>query len=69
MPDPVSPHDTTRLQADVVLEGGGVRGIGHVGALSIMEEMGYSWVNIAGTSAGAHSVVQVPLPRQQFSVR
>lgn len=40
-------------QADLVLEGGGVRGIGHVGALSVMEEQGYHWVHIAGTSAGA----------------
>jgi NTE family protein len=41
------------LQADLVLEGGGVRGIGHVGALSVMEEQGYHPVHIAGTSAGA----------------
>lgn len=41
------------LRADLVLEGGGVRGIGHVGALGILEEKGYQWVNIAGTSAGA----------------
>ena len=40
-------------QADLVLEGGGVRGIGHVGALGCMEEQGYHWVHIAGTSAGA----------------
>jgi NTE family protein len=40
-------------ETDIVLEGGGVRGIGHVGALSVLEERGYSWVNIAGTSAGA----------------
>ena len=40
-------------QTDLVLEGGGVRGIGHVGALSVMEEQGYQWVHIAGTSAGA----------------
>jgi NTE family protein len=47
------PGSATQLRADVVLEGGGVRGIGHVGALSIMEEKGYQWGNIAGTSAGA----------------
>ncbi|GAA0177549.1 patatin-like phospholipase family protein [Clostridium sediminicola] len=39
--------------ADAVFEGGGVKGIGLVGALNIMEENGYSWRNIAGTSAGA----------------
>jgi len=44
-----SPGNTIQLRADVVLEGGGVRGIGHVGALSIMEEKGYTWGNIAGT--------------------
>jgi NTE family protein len=43
----------TQLQADIVLEGGGVRGIGHVGALCVAEEKGYQWANIAGTSAGA----------------
>jgi NTE family protein len=53
MNDLVSPGNNARLQADVVLEGGGVRGIGHVGALSVAEEKGYRWSNIAGTSAGA----------------
>ena len=41
------------LMADVVFEGGGVKGIGLVGAVSIADERGYQWVNIAGTSAGA----------------
>ena len=41
------------LLADAVLEGGGVRGIGHVGALVEAEKRGYRWANIAGTSAGA----------------
>jgi len=40
-------------KADVVFEGGGVKGIGLVGALQVAEEKGYEWVNIAGTSAGA----------------
>src|SRR5438270_520489 len=39
--------------ADAVLQGGGVRGIGHVGALLVAEQKGYRWVNIAGTSVGA----------------
>jgi NTE family protein len=42
---------TKRL--DGVFEGGGVRGIGLVGALSVIEEAGYEFVNLAGTSAGA----------------
>ena len=41
------------LRADAVFEGGGVKGIGLVGAVAVAEERGYQWVNIAGTSAGA----------------
>lgn len=40
-------------KADAVFEGGGVRGIGLVGALERAEQSGYQWENIAGTSAGA----------------
>jgi len=47
------PVNNNQLRADAVLEGGGIRGIGHVGALTVAEEKGYSWVNVAGTSAGA----------------
>lgn len=39
--------------ADAVFEGGGVKGIGLVGALKVMEDNGYTWRNVAGTSAGA----------------
>ena len=39
--------------ADIVLEGGGVKGIGLVGAISVLEEHGYEFHRIAGTSAGA----------------
>lgn len=39
--------------ADAVFEGGGMKGIGHVGALTYAEEIGLRWVNVAGTSAGA----------------
>jgi len=42
-----------RLKADAVFEGGGVKGIGLVGAVAVAEERGYGWENIAGTSAGA----------------
>jgi NTE family protein len=38
---------------DLVLEGGGVKGIGLAGAYSMLEERGYEPKNIAGTSAGA----------------
>lgn len=38
---------------DVVMEGGGVKGIGIVGALQVLDEAGYSFRRVAGTSAGA----------------
>lgn len=41
------------MRADAVFEGGGVKGIGLVGAAMALEERGYEWVNLAGTSAGA----------------
>ncbi|GAC1345013.1 MAG: patatin-like phospholipase family protein [Ktedonobacteraceae bacterium] len=41
------------IYADAVLEGGGVLGIAHVGALLTAEKLGYQWLHIAGTSAGA----------------
>ena len=40
-------------KADAVLEGGGVKGIGLVGAVSAIENAGYIFENIAGTSAGS----------------
>ena len=39
--------------ADVVLAGGGVKGIAHVGVLSVLHEHGYRFERAAGTSAGA----------------
>ncbi|GAA1928820.1 patatin-like phospholipase family protein [Nocardioides marmoribigeumensis] len=41
------------LTADLVLEGGGVLGVAHVGALSVLEESGYGFARVAGTSAGS----------------
>jgi NTE family protein len=38
---------------DLVLEGGGVKGIGLVGALSVLEERGMTFARVAGASAGA----------------
>ena len=38
---------------NLVLEGGGVKGIGLVGAITELEDQGYSWNYIGGTSAGA----------------
>lgn len=41
------------LKCDAVFEGGGVKGIGLVGAVEVTEARGYEFVNVAGTSAGA----------------
>jgi len=41
------------MNADLVFEGGGVKGIGLVGAYRVIEEQGYVPANIAGTSAGS----------------
>ena len=40
-------------KTDAVFEGGGVKGIGLVGAVSEIEKAGYELENLAGTSAGA----------------
>lgn len=40
-------------RADAVFQGGGVKVVGLVGALSVAERHGYEWVNVGGTSAGA----------------
>ena len=42
---------------DLVLEGGGVKGIGLVGALAVLDEHGLEPRSIAGTSAGAIAAV------------
>ncbi|HUS26473.1 MAG TPA: patatin-like phospholipase family protein [Nevskiaceae bacterium] len=44
---------TTDKQCDLVLEGGGVKGIGLVGAVQVLAEKGYQFQRVAGTSAGA----------------
>jgi NTE family protein len=43
----------TRKTADLVLEGGGVKGIGLVGTLAALAEDGYTFNRVSGTSAGA----------------
>lgn len=44
---------TTQLRADLVCEGGGVKGIGLVGAVTRLAEAGYGFPRVAGSSAGA----------------
>ncbi|WP_027398398.1 patatin-like phospholipase family protein [Anaerovorax odorimutans] len=38
---------------NAAFEGGGVRGIGHVGAACVFEKKGYDFLNLVGSSAGA----------------
>ena len=42
-----------RKYVDLVLEGGGMKGIGLAGAYEVLEERGFEANNVAGTSAGA----------------
>lgn len=45
--------DGTEKSADLVLEGGGVKGIGLAGAVLALDQAGYQFQRVAGTSAGA----------------
>src|SRR5215210_3400984 len=49
----MSAQETYPNHADLVFEGGGVKGVGLAGALATLEEREYRPQNIAGTSAGA----------------
>jgi NTE family protein len=49
---PAEPKNNNNY-VDLVLEGGGVKGLGLAGAYSVLEERGFEARNIAGTSAGA----------------
>lgn len=42
-----------KKMADAVFEGGGIKAVAFAGALKIMEDRGFTWRNLAGTSAGA----------------
>jgi NTE family protein len=50
--DPTNPEHRPQLRADLALEGGGVKGIGLAGAVLVLDEAGYSFPRVAGTSAG-----------------
>jgi NTE family protein len=52
-PDSPGPGQPKQLLADLALEGGGVKGIGLAGAVLVLDEAGYSFPRVAGTSAGA----------------
>ncbi len=54
MPEPEDATGPPRgRRVDLVFEGGGVKGIGLIGALSVLEERGFQPQNMAGASAGA----------------
>jgi NTE family protein len=44
---------TGKQIVNAVFEGGGVKGVGLVGAVAVTEEKGYQFGNVAGTSAGS----------------
>ena len=50
---PPSPSPETARRVDLVMEGGGVKGIALAGALEVLEERGYRVNRVAGSSAGA----------------
>ncbi|MEW9668925.1 patatin-like phospholipase family protein [Ammoniphilus sp. 3BR4] len=41
------------MKVDAVFEGGGIRGLAFLGAIERIEEAGYRWERLAGTSAGS----------------
>lgn len=53
IPAPVTQDPRGRSEADLVFEGGGVKGIGLAGAFLSLSEHGYEPQCVAGTSAGA----------------
>src|SRR2546427_13276514 len=61
------------MDADLVLEGGGVKGIAHVGVLSVLAEQGYQYPRVAGASAGAVAAAFVaaglPIDRMEKLMR
>jgi len=56
------------LQCDVVLEGGGVKGVGLVGALDVLSQAGYKFQRVAGTSAGSivGALIAAGMPTSQI---
>ncbi|MCX7708605.1 MAG: patatin-like phospholipase family protein [Clostridia bacterium] len=47
------PKSRASKVVNLVLSGGGIKGIAFVGAIEVVENRGYQWGNIAGVSAGA----------------
>jgi len=52
-PETVAPITAAKRKADLVFEGGGVKGIALVGTVVALADNGYSFERVAGSSAGA----------------
>jgi len=52
-PETVAPITVAKRKADLVFEGGGVKGIALVGTVVALADNGYSFERVAGSSAGA----------------
>lgn len=68
--DPRGESKEKHLVADLALEGGGVKGIGLVGAILALCDAGYSFRGVAGSSAGAIAaslVAALSLPNQDMA--
>lgn len=46
-------NDKGKIMANLVLSGGGIKGLAYVGVFEEAEKRGYAWGNISGVSAGA----------------
>ena len=46
-------HALPRKKVAIVLSGGGAKGVAHIGALKVIEELGIPIDYVAGTSIGA----------------
>lgn len=72
-----APESSQAPKVDLVLEGGGVKGIGLVGAVLTLSDKGYVFPRVAGTSAGAivaslvaaHQVAGKPLSNLETIMR
>jgi NTE family protein len=62
--EPADPGGAASTKVDLVLEGGGVKGIALVGAVRVLAEHGCQIERIAGTSAGAITAAVVAAMRQ-----
>ena len=69
MPDPaLSIERSQAKKADLVLEGGGVKGIGLLGAVIALSEAGYVFPRIAGPARARSSACSWPVTRRRAGI-